>query len=971
MAELGPGQAGGGDSDDGTPDRPAPDPRRYGDGRDDDESTDSNDRRSDPEDKEEQIKEGSDADTDPDPTPTDGDDGGDDDGGDDTDSNDRRSSPEEKEEQIKEGSDADTDPDPTPTDDDKESDDTSSDDTERDDRRSSPEDKESQIRAGSDNDTDPKPTVTEDELDTEPVGESDPGTDDLGDSPQERNFQRLQEMDTSTPEEGQGAGAEVFGTGFVGSGGDVLSETEAEQRAEERFAGDVEGLSAEQVQADVTESGDVTFELTRPAAEEFGVEDRQIGEGEFATLQEVAERAEQDVLEDTQYAAPTDVVIREEGGELEGEFTASGRERLAATELGVDPEDINLQGDEITAETEAGEDALGITGRRIDRSRDMDRAAALAYGDYADLAQEAQQAQGPPEEQFGDFGEIDVTMSTGTGISQFTVEDVEGRLRGQAEAGRELARGFAETVTGGLADYEGTTGTGISTIEGNEAAQQRAEDFTFGAAQFVSAPADVGVTSIELAELGSYSADQIFGGETTIERDTGPVRQRGEVVGETGDLTIPIDAEATRELGADIGEEGVDRAQSVFEYARENPAELAGIGAGSLVGSTAIMGAAGRASTTAGRASRLAIQPGEEIAGIGGFRATRALRDEATAQRYFPNQEPLIFSEEAALQAAGRARARVQGLEFEPTARQRALGERFSPGAEGEFQGLGQTETGEVTAAGRSEPLGGAGTDVTTELYDPARFETETETEPSVTQRAEATAREFAADERGMTRLVSPEQEFETDPATTPEVEEPGSSFDLRQDVLTQRQDYLRPMARREFEARREQFEDFGTEAERRRAAERAEARTETGRGPRETEVERAALRADPYIGTDVGSEALTDVFADLGSDVDYGLDQRQDARFETEIEQEAEQEFEPEFRPEVELEPAVETEVEQEFETEFEPRTEFQGRREIEGRPEPETGSQGDFEAGLFDTLRGERLTEFLDPLTGRRRGD
>jgi len=71
----------------------------------------------------------------------------------------------------------------------------------------------------------------------------------------------------------------------------------------------------------------------------------------------------------------------------------------------------------------------------------------------------------------------------------------------------------------------------------------------------------------------------------------------------------------------------------------------------------------------AGRATALAIQPGEEIAGAAGLRATRALAGEPRAQQLFPAGEPLIFSEEAVLRRAQQATERVPDFEVRRTER--------------------------------------------------------------------------------------------------------------------------------------------------------------------------------------------------------------------------------------------------------------------------------------------------------------
>ena len=96
------------------------------------------------------------------------------------------------------------------------------------------------------------------------------------------------------------------------------------------------------------------------------------------------------------------------------------------------------------------------------------------------------------------------------------------------------------------------------------------------------------------------------------------------------------------------------------EAARERPVETGAALTASLVGSAGVFGAASAAGRGAGTATRLAIQPGEELIGRGGFAATRAVRGERAAERLFPMQEPLIFSEEAALRAGRAGLQRIQ-----------------------------------------------------------------------------------------------------------------------------------------------------------------------------------------------------------------------------------------------------------------------------------------------------------------------
>ena len=105
------------------------------------------------------------------------------------------------------------------------------------------------------------------------------------------------------------------------------------------------------------------------------------------------------------------------------------------------------------------------------------------------------------------------------------------------------------------------------------------------------------------------------------------------------------------EVFSDATERGSALTDAAIDQVRENPARTGGALAGSLIGSAGAISAASRVGTRTGTAARYAIQPGEELAGSIGFRATRAATNERTAQRAFPNREPLIFSEEAALRA--------------------------------------------------------------------------------------------------------------------------------------------------------------------------------------------------------------------------------------------------------------------------------------------------------------------------------
>ena len=301
------------------------------------------------------------------------------------------------------------------------------------------------------------------------------------------------------------------------------------------------------------------------------------------------------------------------------------------------------------------------------------------------------------------------------------------------------------------------------------------------------------------------------------------------------------------------------------------------------------------------------------------------------------------------------------------------------------------TQTQQAVPAGRSEPLGGGGE----QFVDAAlrggggvefgRIETEAETETE-TERQGITdeMREMAGEATGTQQLRRAYDEFATDVraqsqlglgrrrgATESEFEQPDSSFeDVRQDALTQYQDYLGGQRRAELEAERAQFRDFETESERRRAAERSEVRTESEVDTEAFGIPRTEtfIDADEDTGIDVGVEPGVRSVTIPGTDV--AIESAQDVRtdFETlfETEFEAETETETEFESEFETELETEQELEQEFETKMETET----RRELFDLPDFGDGG-GPSDQPLFGELRGERVTAFLDPLSGERLGE
>lgn len=201
-----------------------------------------------------------------------------------------------------------------------------------------------------------------------------------------------------------------------------------------------------------------------------------------------------------------------------------------------------------------------------------------------------------------------------------------------------------------------------------------------------AAPANAARTVDEGVELAGYAAQE------SVDVSDPNLQQRSDGTVRAESPAVQVDADGASEVAGDFGgaaEEGLGQA---VDAAVESPARTTGM----VVGSLGASGAAFRATANAGRlgtATRYAIQPGEEIAGSAGFRATRRLAGKGAAQRAFPNREPVVFSEEAAIRGARGARSRasdavdVARREFSGTDRAQAgpgslLGESRSTNAE-------------------------------------------------------------------------------------------------------------------------------------------------------------------------------------------------------------------------------------------------------------------------------------------------
>jgi len=202
------------------------------------------------------------------------------------------------------------------------------------------------------------------------------------------------------------------------------------------------------------------------------------------------------------------------------------------------------------------------------------------------------------------------------------VEVPEVDVREQLEEASEAIRGEFQEAPPDIANIGEVIATGA------EPEFIEPGGFRTGAVQGAGTIADVPGTALGLEAAGRFGAARL--GEVAA----GEPGQAFETTVETADRAV---SEAVR----------------AFE---EEPVRVGTQLGASLALSAGAFGAASAIGPRAGTAARFAIQPGEELIGRGGFAATRAVRGEPIAQRFFPNQEPLIFSEEAALRAARRFR---------------------------------------------------------------------------------------------------------------------------------------------------------------------------------------------------------------------------------------------------------------------------------------------------------------------------
>jgi hypothetical protein len=304
---------------------------------------------------------------------------------------------------------------------------------------------------------------------------------------------------------------------------------------------------------------------------------------------------------------------------------------------------------------------------------------------FAGDAAEPTQVDVPADERVSQdvLGELE--QQTGADLQQEDVQRTDEGVR-LTEQGREDVQ--FQTRPGADIPVVGAI-TGASTR-----ARQRVDDVVDAGAERVQGLGPLAGSSALAVGAPRFGATDV--------RASGDVD--AQLVQGVGDLGRLAAGAPTTVVGA--GETAVEAGQ----FAAQNPREAPGaaVGAGqqfvrqqaeaiqeqpvrfgtSLVASGAVFSGAAAVGPRASLATRGAIQPVEEIVGIGGSRVTGAVSTRAS-RTLFPQDEPLIFSEEAAImtaQAAGRgvrrggaaARDLVRGeVDLPRSPRQADFSERF------------------------------------------------------------------------------------------------------------------------------------------------------------------------------------------------------------------------------------------------------------------------------------------------------
>jgi hypothetical protein len=478
----------------------------------------------------------------------------------------------------------------------------------------------------------------------------------------------------------------------------------------------------------------------------------------------------------------------------------------------------------------------------------------------------------------------------------------------------------------------------------------------------------------------------------------------GEAVKETAEGDLGVNITVDDGIGVETTEQGFAgragrRAGQVVgaavEEAQEDPLKAGAMLTGSLLGTGAALGAASRAGRVSGTAARYTIQPGEEIAGSVGYRATRAATSARTADRLFPDGE-LLVSEEGAIRAARATRSRVgdfrpKQFRARPTPRQAELVRRFGPGAggRGTLDEFGVPERARSTVPPRSK----LGSDTESILDATTSVDVEANPGPTSTVRAESESelategdrgesnplplyseiqeaggvrpyirdedlpgarpilaseienfRELFGDERAQASLVGRSRVRQRDPEPS-EFDQRKVAGELQRQQLAQRRqlagDYegeLQPFRTRTFEAERPR--------DRTRAGVESDVSTRT---PAETFFPQEDVMGEEDVFAGQQPADATSEFEGVGTPARVGVTGRPDTvadiRLDTRTRLDQQQDFETELETEFRLRAAQASQFEQETETRA--RSAFESRTRVRAESDQADGGDGFDEFG------------------------
>lgn len=385
-----------------------------------------------------------------------------------------------------------------------------------------------------------------------------------------------------------------------------------------------------------------------------------LGTQERAKKRQLEQQLEESIEEETgrevDLEQAEDINFENVDGQLQAELTESGADKVATSPLTkfLEEKDIEIgtRNIEVTPGPfgESGP-AGGLIGAGIEVG-EKEPIGAIAEGTSGPVGVFAEEDFGV-DVQIPQFGDRRVTPGRRAGARERQESKKLETVLDELSADVDAAVEFAE-----LGERAVTPGRRAAARERVSPAEDTRKDLvTEGFESAIEAPAMFGIGAVGLAkstvDVGVETAAAVS--PDFAERETMPGPRAGE-----RDKVAGPDFGRVANVGTDIGQTAANVGAVGASKAIESPALTAAKGAGTLVGSGAVFAGAAAVGPRASLATRAAIQPGEEIAGIGGFAATRTVAGRSAAQRLFPNKEPLIFSEEAVIRTARVSGAKIR-----------------------------------------------------------------------------------------------------------------------------------------------------------------------------------------------------------------------------------------------------------------------------------------------------------------------